>query len=319
MFGWTAIWQRLSSRWILSWHHFVADNDLCRPMWGISTKGTEIAFCNLLLLDTWLSCVDMAHPNNPEPPRLPRRCRHVSLTWLAAGGLVECKPREKPWIRWREVPCSVSAEYLSHTGFRLFHAGPGQGTKTRISAGDARSAGGTGKTKGFGMKSSWIKHRGAYAQGKGSDCSYRVIPPGPFASHDASILSFGSGLRFFSGRHFAGEHCHLLAGLSEVWPGASSLASRARAELPTQVRESSGWMSCYPGAGTATVQRWHNRFRTLGYLWHLVTRGSIEVSPIHRCRLAGWLSNVIQWNTLLVHWSVTRCALVSAKDGAGVH
>lgn len=38
---------------------------------------------------------------------------------------MECKPREKVWVRWREVPCSVSAEYLSHTGFRLFHAGPG--------------------------------------------------------------------------------------------------------------------------------------------------------------------------------------------------
>eukprot|EP00930_Biecheleria_cincta_P034471 TRINITY_DN23825_c0_g1_i1.p1 TRINITY_DN23825_c0_g1~~TRINITY_DN23825_c0_g1_i1.p1 ORF type:complete len:1136 (-),score=191.46 TRINITY_DN23825_c0_g1_i1:236-3196(-) len=29
------------------------------------------------------------------------------------------------WIRWRDVPCAASAEYLSHTGFRLFHAGPG--------------------------------------------------------------------------------------------------------------------------------------------------------------------------------------------------
>ena len=29
---------------------------------------------------------------------------------------VECKPREKVWVRWREVPCSVAAEYLSHTG-----------------------------------------------------------------------------------------------------------------------------------------------------------------------------------------------------------
>ena len=26
-------------------------------------------------------------------------------------------------MRWREVPCATSAEYLSHTGFRLFHAG----------------------------------------------------------------------------------------------------------------------------------------------------------------------------------------------------
>merc|ERR1712070_556955 len=33
---------------------------------------------------------------------------------------------KKPtFVRWREVPCAVSAEYLSHTGFRLFHAGPG--------------------------------------------------------------------------------------------------------------------------------------------------------------------------------------------------
>ncbi|CAK9089493.1 Peptidylprolyl isomerase [Durusdinium trenchii] len=49
----------------------------------------------------------------------------ISLLTMIYAGLVECKPREKPWIRWREVPCSVSAEYLSHTGFRLFHAGPG--------------------------------------------------------------------------------------------------------------------------------------------------------------------------------------------------
>ena len=31
-------------------------------------------------------------------------------------------------MRWREVPCATAAEYLSHTGFRLFHAG---GTSSR--------------------------------------------------------------------------------------------------------------------------------------------------------------------------------------------
>jgi len=49
----------------------------------------------------------------------------IKLLTLGYTWLVECKPREKVWVRWREVPCSVSAEYLSHTGFRLFHAGPG--------------------------------------------------------------------------------------------------------------------------------------------------------------------------------------------------
>ncbi|CAE7227603.1 FKBP65 [Symbiodinium sp. KB8] len=47
-----------------------------------------------------------------------------TLTNLYAW-LVECKPRQKVYVRWRDVPCSVAAEYLSHTGFRLFHAGPG--------------------------------------------------------------------------------------------------------------------------------------------------------------------------------------------------
>ncbi|CAE7292180.1 FKBP65 [Symbiodinium natans] len=47
-----------------------------------------------------------------------------SLTNMYAW-LVECKPRQKVYVRWRDVPCSVAAEYLSHTGFRLFHAGPG--------------------------------------------------------------------------------------------------------------------------------------------------------------------------------------------------
>mmetsp|Transcript_72456 Transcript_72456/g.169717 ORF Transcript_72456/g.169717 Transcript_72456/m.169717 type:complete len:1103 (-) Transcript_72456:61-3369(-) len=32
---------------------------------------------------------------------------------------------KKTYVRWRDVPCATSAEYLSHTGFRLFHAGPG--------------------------------------------------------------------------------------------------------------------------------------------------------------------------------------------------
>ncbi|CAE7555483.1 unnamed protein product [Symbiodinium natans] len=32
---------------------------------------------------------------------------------------------KKKYVRWRDVPCATSAEYLSHTGFRLFHAGPG--------------------------------------------------------------------------------------------------------------------------------------------------------------------------------------------------
>jgi hypothetical protein len=36
----------------------------------------------------------------------------------------EGKPRKEPFVRCREVPCSAAAEYLSHTGFRLFHAGP---------------------------------------------------------------------------------------------------------------------------------------------------------------------------------------------------
>lgn len=49
----------------------------------------------------------------------------IKLLTLGYSWLVECQPREKVWVRWREVPCSVSAEYLSHTGFRLFHAGPG--------------------------------------------------------------------------------------------------------------------------------------------------------------------------------------------------
>merc|ERR1712232_1336942 len=31
---------------------------------------------------------------------------------------------ESPYCRWHEVPCSVGAEYLSHTGMRIFHAGP---------------------------------------------------------------------------------------------------------------------------------------------------------------------------------------------------
>ena len=39
-----------------------------------------------------------------------------------------CTKWEMPqqrFVRWREVPCATAAEYLSHTGFRLFHAGPG--------------------------------------------------------------------------------------------------------------------------------------------------------------------------------------------------
>lgn len=32
---------------------------------------------------------------------------------------------QQRFVRWREVPCATAAEYLSHTGFRLFHAGPG--------------------------------------------------------------------------------------------------------------------------------------------------------------------------------------------------
>lgn len=31
-------------------------------------------------------------------------------------------PKQR-YVRWREVPCATAAEYLSHTGFRLFHAG----------------------------------------------------------------------------------------------------------------------------------------------------------------------------------------------------
>ncbi|CAJ1370608.1 unnamed protein product [Effrenium voratum] len=37
----------------------------------------------------------------------------------------KCELPKQRWVRWREVPCASSAEYLSHTGFRLFHAGPG--------------------------------------------------------------------------------------------------------------------------------------------------------------------------------------------------
>lgn len=32
---------------------------------------------------------------------------------------------QQRFVRWKEVPCATAAEYLSHTGFRLFHAGPG--------------------------------------------------------------------------------------------------------------------------------------------------------------------------------------------------
>ncbi|CAJ1348510.1 unnamed protein product [Effrenium voratum] len=49
----------------------------------------------------------------------------ISLLTTLYSCLVECKKRPKVWVRWRDVPCSVAAEYLSHTGFRLFHAGPG--------------------------------------------------------------------------------------------------------------------------------------------------------------------------------------------------
>lgn len=38
--------------------------------------------------------------------------------------LTKCERRDNIFIRWKDVPCSASAEYLSHTGFRLFHAGP---------------------------------------------------------------------------------------------------------------------------------------------------------------------------------------------------
>jgi len=34
------------------------------------------------------------------------------------------KVKKFPWTRWSDVPCSVAAEYLSHIGFRGYHAGP---------------------------------------------------------------------------------------------------------------------------------------------------------------------------------------------------
>mmetsp|Transcript_37997 Transcript_37997/g.88793 ORF Transcript_37997/g.88793 Transcript_37997/m.88793 type:complete len:1125 (+) Transcript_37997:104-3478(+) len=47
------------------------------------------------------------------------------LTSMSAGytWLRKCKQVKRSWTRWREVPCSVGAEYLSLIGFRGFHAG----------------------------------------------------------------------------------------------------------------------------------------------------------------------------------------------------
>eukprot|EP00441_Pelagodinium_beii_P045563 CAMPEP_0197624120 /NCGR_PEP_ID=MMETSP1338-20131121/3896_1 /TAXON_ID=43686 ORGANISM="Pelagodinium beii, Strain RCC1491" /NCGR_SAMPLE_ID=MMETSP1338 /ASSEMBLY_ACC=CAM_ASM_000754 /LENGTH=1112 /DNA_ID=CAMNT_0043194219 /DNA_START=135 /DNA_END=3470 /DNA_ORIENTATION=+ len=60
-------------------------------------------------------------------------CYHTDGTYTAlvqfltqAYSLATKWEFKKPtFVRWREVPCAASAEYLSHTGFRLFHAGPG--------------------------------------------------------------------------------------------------------------------------------------------------------------------------------------------------
>jgi hypothetical protein len=38
--------------------------------------------------------------------------------------LTTYKLRPATVVRWKDVPCATSAEYLSHTGFRLFHSGP---------------------------------------------------------------------------------------------------------------------------------------------------------------------------------------------------
>mmetsp|Transcript_35944 Transcript_35944/g.84168 ORF Transcript_35944/g.84168 Transcript_35944/m.84168 type:complete len:1170 (+) Transcript_35944:62-3571(+) len=48
----------------------------------------------------------------------------ISLSAQAYTRIRQCTVRKFPWVRWREVPCSVGAEYLSHLGFRGFHAGP---------------------------------------------------------------------------------------------------------------------------------------------------------------------------------------------------
>mmetsp|Transcript_52932 Transcript_52932/g.123928 ORF Transcript_52932/g.123928 Transcript_52932/m.123928 type:complete len:1188 (-) Transcript_52932:60-3623(-) len=48
----------------------------------------------------------------------------VGLSARAYTRMRKCEVRKFPWVRWREVPCSVGAEYLSHLGFRGFHAGP---------------------------------------------------------------------------------------------------------------------------------------------------------------------------------------------------
>mmetsp|Transcript_14483 Transcript_14483/g.32481 ORF Transcript_14483/g.32481 Transcript_14483/m.32481 type:complete len:409 (-) Transcript_14483:66-1292(-) len=48
----------------------------------------------------------------------------VGLGARAYTRMRTCEKRKFPWVRWREVPCSVGAEYLSHLGFRGFHAGP---------------------------------------------------------------------------------------------------------------------------------------------------------------------------------------------------
>jgi len=50
--------------------------------------------------------------------------RGVIRALTAVYNFMVCKPRPEVFIRWHDVPTSVGAEYLSLTGFRLFHAGP---------------------------------------------------------------------------------------------------------------------------------------------------------------------------------------------------
>ncbi|CAE8619086.1 unnamed protein product, partial [Polarella glacialis] len=49
----------------------------------------------------------------------------VKLLTRAYSLVTKWEIKKPAFVRWRDVPCATSAEYLSHTGFRLFHAGPG--------------------------------------------------------------------------------------------------------------------------------------------------------------------------------------------------
>eukprot|EP00928_Gymnodinium_smaydae_P019825 TRINITY_DN17635_c0_g2_i1.p1 TRINITY_DN17635_c0_g2~~TRINITY_DN17635_c0_g2_i1.p1 ORF type:complete len:1148 (-),score=208.64 TRINITY_DN17635_c0_g2_i1:45-3488(-) len=48
----------------------------------------------------------------------------ITSATSAYSWVTTCRPVHRAFVRWQEVPCSVGAEYLSHTGMRLFHAGP---------------------------------------------------------------------------------------------------------------------------------------------------------------------------------------------------